>query len=226
MITKAFFTFPCRSRLFSGYTTSTTGATSSSSCKYESTVESGGCFSGAETLTLESGASKTMDSVVVGDRVLTADGNGKLSFSEVIFLPHAANSDPATFVELTTGSGKSLKATKMHLLQTCSGSLAFASSFAVGSCIRTVDGDESIVLASLTTSKGLYTAVTMNEFLVVNGVVASPFAVAHGITHAFYNIHRALYVVAPNLLKVPGVSTTNSLIGATAAFAYTTLVSS
>ena len=34
---------------------------------------------------------------------------------------------------------------------------------------------------------GIYTAVTKNEFLVVDGIVASPFALAHGIAHSFFD---------------------------------------
>lgn len=148
-----------------------------------------------DQVTLESGASKSFVDVVIGDRILTADSTGALSFSDVVFLPHAANKEIATFAELTTESGKTIKATKMHLLQACSGELAYAGSFMKGGCLRTVDGPETIVSAAVTTAEGLYTAVTKNEFIVVNGVLASPFAVSHTVGHYFYNIHRAIYQV-------------------------------
>jgi Hint module len=41
------------------------------------------CFSGSETVTLESGGYKALSEVVPGDRILTSDGNGDLSYSEV-----------------------------------------------------------------------------------------------------------------------------------------------
>jgi hypothetical protein len=41
------------------------------------------CFSGSETVTLESGGSKVLSEVVLGDRILTSDVAGDLSYSEV-----------------------------------------------------------------------------------------------------------------------------------------------
>lgn len=185
----------------------------------------------------------------LGDKVLTANYLGEITFAEVVinkfdlillsffmqnyknyllkicptlqvFLPHATNDDVATFVKFMTATGKSVKATKMHLLQTCSGALNYAQSLNVGDCLRTVDGNEAITSVSITKAKGLYTAVTTNEFIVVNGILASPFAVAHAPAHAFYNIHRALHAVAPGLLKTPGLVSAHALLGSSAAYAF------
>lgn len=41
------------------------------------------CFSGSETVTLESGGSKVLSEVVLGDRILTSDAAGDQSYSEV-----------------------------------------------------------------------------------------------------------------------------------------------
>ena len=63
-------------------------------------------------------------------------------------------------------------------------------------CLWTVDGAEAVVSATLApvAKRGIYSGVTLdNEFLVVNGVVASPFILAHGIVDAYYGAHRALY---------------------------------
>jgi len=168
---------------------------------------------------MQSGASKSFADVVIGDRILTANAQGELSFSDVVFLPHAANKEVATFAELTTDSGKSIKATKMHLLQSCSGELAYAGSFKKGGCLRTVDGPETIVSAVVTTAEGLYTAVTQNEFIVVNGVLASPFAVSHAAGHYYYNIHRAIYKVSPSLLTSHAAKALNAAMASTAAVA-------
>ena len=47
------------------------------------------------------------------------------------------------------------------------------------SCLRTVDGEELVTSATPARANGLYTAVAASgEFLVVDGIVASPFAVA------------------------------------------------
>lgn len=177
------------------------------------------CFSGSDSVTMQSGASKSFAEVVIGDRILTANAQGELSFSDVVFLPHAANKEVATFAELTTVSGKSIKATKMHLLQACSGELVYAGNFKKGGCLRTVDGPETIESAVTTTAEGLYTAVTNNEFIVVNGVLASPFAVSHTAGHYYYNIHRAVYKVSPSLLTSRAAKVLNAAMASTAAVA-------
>lgn len=170
------------------------------------------CFSGDDTLLLESGVAKRLSEVAIGDKVQTADANGVLSFSEVVALPHAANNKLASFVNVATASGKSIKATKMHLLQQCDGALAYAGSLAAGDCLRTVDGDEAVTAVSMTKAEGIYTAVTTNEFLVVNGIVASPFAVSHGLASAYYNAHRFVAKVFPSALKSPLVFAANAFL--------------
>jgi len=184
------------------------------------------CFSGSDTVTLEGGASLPLADVRVGDRVLTANAAGEHSFADVVFLPHGKNTELAEFVKVTTASGKTVKATKMHLLKTCSSGLAYAGSLKQGDCLRTVDGDDAIEAVNVVVEMGLYTAVTTNEYLVVGGVVASPFAVHHTATHAYYNLHRALYAVAPSVLKMKGLVAANALLGTTAALAYGLVASS
>jgi len=174
------------------------------------------CFSGDEKVTLEGGVMKPLSEVALGDRVLTANAVGALSYSPVVFLPHGANAQEAQFIEFATAGGKALKTTPLHLIRMCEGALSYAGSLKAGSCVKTVDGNEAVVSVTRVIAKGLYTAVTENEFLVVNGVVASPFAVTHGVTHAFYGLHRALYKLAPSFMKSPAVVTANALLGSAA----------
>lgn len=191
-------------------------------CSYSGTCYGGNdddddvCFSGDSNIQLASGATKAMADLEVGDSVLSADASGKLSFSDVVFLPHGTNSKKAEFVAVTTESGKIVKATPSHLLQACDGSLVQAKT---ASCLRTVDGAEFVKSINRFKAEGIYTAVTLkNEFLVVDGVVASPFAMAHTLTDAYYNAHRALYAVSPSLVKVPSMVSVNSLVGAAAVY--------
>jgi hypothetical protein len=54
--------------------------------------------------------------------------------------------------------------------------------------VHTVDGHDTVVRTAKNLMRdGIYTAVTKKEFLVVNGVVASPFALAHGVAHSFFD---------------------------------------
>jgi hypothetical protein len=74
------------------------------------------CFSGEDTLTLESGGTRTMAELQIGDRILSVDREGNFGFSPVVFLPHTPNQTPTTFLEVTTVSGKTVRMTKGHLL--------------------------------------------------------------------------------------------------------------
>jgi hypothetical protein len=49
--------------------------------------------------------------------------------------------------------------------------------------------------------KGIYGVITIEEYIVVNEVVASPFAVNHYIVNKYYNIHRMLFNYAPFMMK-------------------------
>ena len=182
------------------------------------------CFSGDSTVQLASGATKTMADLEVGDSILSADAAGKLSYSDVAFLPHGANSEAADFVKVTTESGNAVKATPTHLLVSCDGSLVQAKAAA---CLRTVNGDEAVTSIESFKANGIYSAVTLdNEFLVVDGVVASPFGMAHGIVNAYYNLHRAVYKNFPSLMKMPAVVSVNSLLAAGAIFAMNAVTAS
>jgi len=171
------------------------------------------CFSGDDSVTLENGSTKLFSELAIGDKIQTADAAGALSFSNVVALPHTVNNKLASFVNVVTASGKSLKATKMHLLQQCDGSLAYAGSLSEGDCLRTIDGDEAVTALSMTKAEGIYTAVTTNEFLVVNGIVASPFAVTHGLVNSFYNLHRTVAKFMPTALASPMVLAVNAFLG-------------
>ena len=49
--------------------------------------------------------------------------------------------------------------------------------------------------------KGLYTVVTKEEYVVVNGIFASPFAANHMLANLYYNIHRFVYTSDPSFLN-------------------------
>lgn len=79
--------------------------------------------------------------------------------------------------------------TRNHLVPLCNGALVTARSLSLGMCLTTIHDQEKVVVVQRDVQhSGVYTAVTENEFLVVNGIIASPFALAHGITHAFFNL--------------------------------------
>lgn len=177
------------------------------------TPEDDVCFSGDTTLSLASGATKLLSELKVGEQVLTASANGEFSYAAVVAIPHPHNTKLATFVRVSTSSGKFIKATKMHLLRQCNGTLAYASALSVGDCLSTVDGNEAVTAVTMSSASGIYTAVTTNEFLVVNGIVASPFAVSHGLANAYYNLHRTVANFIPSVLKSTILLAANTFLG-------------
>jgi hypothetical protein len=117
-----------------------------------------------------------------------ADRNGSVSTSPVLFLPHPENDIVRKFDEIETLKGLTVRMTRNHLLPLCDGSLVTARSLREGDCVMTKDGEDNVAKATQNVEAGgIYTAVTKNEFLVVDGVVASPFALAHGIAHSLFN---------------------------------------
>jgi len=164
------------------------------------------CFGGAETVQMEDGTAKRIVELHVGDRILSADSEGKTRFSAVVALPHEPNSMYAVLSHITTEQGKDIKLSGDHLILSgaCGSALALVEAKTVvsGSCVLTVDGQEVVSSNQDTGSQdGLYTVVTEDDFVVVNGFVASPFGENHAVGNAFYNIHRAVAAVSPGLLE-------------------------
>jgi Hint module len=190
------------------YSTSS-GSSSSSSLK--------SCFAGSETVTLESGEMKPISEVRAGDRVLAADASRQTVFSEVVFVPHGANADKTAYTHITTKQGRDIKMTHSHILP--AGACAStspppdvrASSVTVGDCIMTVSGMEEVSAVETVQGQGLYTIVTKDEYVVVNGIIASPFAYNHMVANFYYNIHRLLYAWVPGLLTSPLVRSVNEV---------------
>jgi len=147
-------------------------------CKDVSPNDAGSCFHASGTATLESGASKKMSELSLGDVVQIADEEGNLSFSQILMLPHKKNDELATFLNLTTESGKTTLMTADHLIPRCGETivLSMASELFVGDCLLTTDGKETLTEINSVVASGIYTAVTKEKFIVVDGIVASPFS--------------------------------------------------
>ena len=136
----------------------------------------GACFHGDGTVLLESGSSKRFSELSLGERIKTSDGRGGFSFSPVLTLPHANNTEPAAFLTLTTETGKKVDMTSDHFIPKCNQEEVTAGELVVGDCLLTVDGKETLIEISSTAKNGVFTAITQDSFIVVDGVVASPFS--------------------------------------------------
>jgi Hint module len=124
------------------------------------------CFAGSETLRLESGELRVISNVRVGDRVLSADAAGRTSYSDVVYVPHGANSDDALFTHITTASGRDIKMSPSHIIlagpchSSASLPLTYASSLSMGDCVMKVSGEDMVSTVETVQGKGLYTVVT------------------------------------------------------------------
>ena len=197
---------------YSTYTPTSSSSSKSSADKLKA------CFAGSETLSLESGGLRAISDVRMGDRVLSADAAGRTSYSDVVFMPHRANSDDAFFSHITTASGRDIKMTHSHIILAgpCHSSaplpLTYASSVSVGDCVMTVSGEDMASTVENVQGKGLYTVVTKEEYVVVNGIIASPFAANHMVANLYYNLHRFAYTSAPSFLTYPALHYVNEVI--------------
>jgi hypothetical protein len=162
------------------------------------------CFAGSETVTMESGEMKTISEVLAGDRVFAADATGKAVITSVVYVPHKPNKKSTLFAHIST-ENKDIKMTMNHLLPAgaCSSSLSLihASQVNVGNCIMTISGQEKVVSVVPIESEGVYTIVTNEEYVIVNGIIASPFGANHMMANLFYNLHRFAFALSPLLLS-------------------------
>jgi len=199
-------------------TQQTNGAYDSQSC-FTGTKDATTCFAGSESVMLESGNTKLISEVKVGDVILAAGKSGKTLFSEVIAVPHKKNSVVSDFSVISTESGRDIKMTPDHLIMSGSCdmtsvmSLVRAGDVTVNACVQTIQGNEKVVSNILTRGEGVYTVVTKEEFVVVNGVIASPFAGNHAVGHAYYNLHRSLYSLSPLIMSLPWMKQANEIFG-------------
>jgi Hint module len=181
------------------------------------TYTTSSCFAASETVQLESGDTKFVADVRIGDRVLAADSTGKSVFSPVVYLPHGANKDIATFNQISTRNGRDVKMTMNHVIfaGACGSTLplVYASEVAVGDCINTVSGQDVVVSVEAVQSEGVYTVITKEEFIVVNGIIASPFGANHMMANMYYNIYRFLFSLSPLLLSSPLLQSANEKMG-------------
>ena len=184
------------------------------------------CFAASEIVTVESGESKAISDVKVGDRVLAANAAGNTVFSEVIFVPHDANTEIALFAQISTIGGREIKMTQNHILPAgaCESStsmpLIYASQVSVGDCIQTVSGEQKVSKVATVRGEGVYTIVTKEEYIVVNGIIASPFGVNHMIANMYYNMHRIAYATAPLLMSSPIIHSFNEVSSCLSVFAF------
>eukprot|EP00607_Mallomonas_marina_P010870 CAMPEP_0182421162 /NCGR_PEP_ID=MMETSP1167-20130531/6414_1 /TAXON_ID=2988 /ORGANISM="Mallomonas Sp, Strain CCMP3275" /LENGTH=349 /DNA_ID=CAMNT_0024598013 /DNA_START=130 /DNA_END=1176 /DNA_ORIENTATION=+ len=165
----------------------------------------GVCFSGSETVQMESGITKLISEVIIGDIVLSYSPiSNSTVYSPVISLPHKSNNITASFIHITTDTNN-IKLTPSHFILAgeCGRemSLKMARNVQREECVITTYGEKRVIKTEKHVGKGIYTVITTEEYVVVSGFVASPFAMSHRLGNMYYQLHRVLYHVAPNMIK-------------------------
>ena len=153
------------------------------------------CFPADSRVTLEGGATKAMAELAIGDRVLAADGAGRLFFDDVAFFGHRAAAASSLFVAVTTDSGAELRLTPDHFLPAIADAACEAAgegadlwaarallpARAVTTAHRVwvagADGKalrlEKVARVALAEHAGLFNPYTLSGTIVVDGVAAS-----------------------------------------------------
>lgn len=184
-------------------------------------AKSGGCFPGEALVTLESSGQKSIRDLRPGERVLAtagSDGSGALVYSEVLaFLDR----DPGTrklFYTLQTEAGARLSLTAAHLIFVSEGNCSegavpahgalrtvYASDAQPGQCVLVSEGKAGqrhsrgqlsrITRVSMRDSSGAFAPLTQQGTLVVDGVVASCYAVVdqHSLAHWAFSPLRLIH---------------------------------
>ncbi|XP_006001335.1 sonic hedgehog protein [Latimeria chalumnae] len=185
------------------------------SVKAENSVaaKSGGCFPGLATVTLEDGGTKFVKDLSPGDRVLAADDQGKLVYSDfLMFLDKEEESQKVFYVIETKEPLKRITLTAAHLLfvaQNSSDNLSpfkatFASEIKPGQIIFVAHGDDTHLMAAtvervvLEEDTGAYAPLTNQGTILINRVWASCYAVIeqHKWAHWAFAPVRMGYVIS------------------------------
>uniref|UniRef100_A0AAY4EYG1 Hedgehog protein n=1 Tax=Denticeps clupeoides TaxID=299321 RepID=A0AAY4EYG1_9TELE len=170
------------------------------SVKSERSAETGGCFPGSAWVTMEDGKQRLMRDLHPGDRVLASsesDGSGGLLYSEVLaFLDYNPTTRKHFYIISTEEEAKG----------NCSGSAGklrtiFASDAQPGQCVLAAQGQGSkqhltrISRVSFWEDKGVFAPLTAHGTIVVNGVLASCYAVVdkQQLAHWAFGPLRLLY---------------------------------
>ena len=155
-------------------------------------ARNGGCFPASATVRLESGETRSMADLSVGQRVLTIHHDGSLHYDDVIAFMHRQPQLMTSFSVITTVDGYQLVATDDHLVFTSADQSASFSDGAPPTFMSHLhSGNDSVyvttpdskhlavsMVMSVTkvTERGVFAPLTSSGTIVVDGVAASCYA--------------------------------------------------
>jgi len=173
------------------------------------------CFSKDSLLKLENGNTIKIENAKIGDIILSySSKENKLSYSPIVAIPHEKNNILSKFIKFTTNSGKSIKMTEKHLIPVLkkqnsnnnnnnSFDVIFAEKIEINDIVKTVNGNEQITSIEIVEEEGIYTVITLEEYIVVDNIIASPYAIFHLLGNIYYSLHKNLYSINPKIIDSP-----------------------
>ncbi|XP_046570357.1 sonic hedgehog protein A-like [Haliotis rubra] len=173
-------------------------------------IKIGGCFPGYGMVTTQRGT-VSMDRLAVGDMVLSVGSDGQLEFSEVITFLDRNTGETALFYTIGTEDGRTITLTAKHLIYASDSNsttdvfdnsvVVYAETVKPGQYLLYHDDNVEYLKASRVTmvtsrtERGVYAPLTHSGTIVVDGVVASCYAVINNanIAHLVFAPIRGLH---------------------------------
>ncbi|XP_037949867.1 protein hedgehog-like [Teleopsis dalmanni] len=157
-----------------------------------------GCFTPESTVITESGATKLMSDLRIGDRVLSMSEKGEPVYSEVILFMDRNMEQVQDFVKIGTEDGAVLTVTPAHLILTWNPKkglmdYVFAEDIEENDFVLVKDAHGSlspqrVVKLSAVVRKGVVAPLTAEGTIVVNSVAASCYAIVKSQSLAHWSM--------------------------------------
>ncbi|XP_065366986.1 protein hedgehog [Calliphora vicina] len=162
------------------------------------TPHDSGCFTKDSTVLLQSGESKAMSDLVIGDQVLSMNSKGEAIFSEIILFMDRNLELAQEFVQLTTETGVQLTVTPAHLVMVWNSEkqladYVFADRVEEGDQVFVFDNTgllrpQKVVDLKAVLRKGVVAPLTQEGTIVVNSVAASCYAIVNSQSLAHWSL--------------------------------------
>jgi intein/homing endonuclease len=165
------------------------------------------CFANDSIIYLENGETKRIEDAEVGDKILSYNSKNAFVYSPIVAIPHPKNNILSEFVVIKTANNKTIKATGQHLIPIMKNDkleLVEANNIQIDDLLVTVDGNETVVSKDTVEKSGIYTVITVEDYIVVDNIVVSPYTYPYAsylLGIAFQYVFRKIYSIDSTVLQ-------------------------